>query len=81
MQPTSMERVPRACKARTASMAPSLLLKKKPAPSTLMVQGQGRTRLVKGSSRPLSTRDIAGISVSGMRGTFCAAAMAASQAA
>ena len=80
MQPTSIERTPRACKADTAAITCSLVSKKEPTPSTLIVQGHALTRRVTGSSRPLSTREMAGSKAAGMRGPRWAAAMAVSQA-
>ena len=66
MHPTSIERMPRAWNACTAAITASLLSWKYPVPSTLIVQGQGRTRPAAGSSRPLSTRAMAPSSVGGM---------------
>ena len=59
MQPTSIERTPRAWASRTKAMASSLVLKTRLSPAALTLQGHAARCPVTGSRRPLSTTPMA----------------------
>jgi hypothetical protein len=58
-QPTSIDWLPAACRAAVHATASCAEAKKWPSPARFVVHGQGSTRPVEGSVRPLSTRPIA----------------------